>query len=85
MGQNQRRFSCNVERVFCVLPVKGQTPKPMPLYEYKCRKCHTRFELLRQMSDADRDVKCPKCRSTAVEREISGFAAGKCSSRSGFG
>lgn len=50
----------------------------MPLYEYKCRKCHTRFELLRRMSDVDRNVKCPKCGSPAVEREISGFSTGKC-------
>ncbi len=50
----------------------------MPLYEYECRKCGTRFELLRRMSDADRDLNCPKCRAKDVERLISGFAAGKC-------
>lgn len=54
----------------------------MPLYEYECRKCGARFELLRRMNDADRDVRCPKCQTKDVERLISGFAAGSCAGAS---
>jgi len=50
----------------------------MPLYEYLCRKCGKRFEKLRKMQDADRDLECPGCRSGEVERQLSTFAAGKC-------
>ncbi len=50
----------------------------MPLYEYECRECGARFELLRRMNDADRDVRCPKCQAKNAERLVSGFAAGNC-------
>lgn len=32
----------------------------MPLYEYVCRKCHNRFELI-EKSTAPETHKCPKC------------------------
>ncbi len=32
----------------------------MPLYEYECKKCHHRFELIRKFSDPP-VTKCPKC------------------------
>ena len=51
----------------------------MPLYEYCCQKCGKRFEMLRRMADADRDLECPECRSTEVERLLSTFATGGCS------
>jgi putative FmdB family regulatory protein len=50
----------------------------MPLYEYQCRSCGKRFEMLRRMKDADIDLKCPSCHSSQVEREFSTFAAGGC-------
>jgi putative FmdB family regulatory protein len=50
----------------------------MPLYEYRCQTCGNSFEMLRRMSDADRDLLCPKCASEEVERQISGFATGGC-------
>ena len=52
----------------------------MPMYEYRCQKCGKRFEMLRRMQDADRDLKCPECRSEEVERLLSTFAAGGCTS-----
>ena len=52
----------------------------MPMYEYRCRKCSERFEMLRRMTDADRDVECPQCRSDEVERLLSAFSAGGCGS-----
>lgn len=50
----------------------------MPMYEYRCRKCGKRFEMLRRMQDADRDLECPDCRSAEVERQLSTFATGGC-------
>jgi putative FmdB family regulatory protein len=52
----------------------------MPMYEYRCRKCGKSFEMLRRMQDADRDSKCPECRSEEVERLLSTFAGGGCKS-----
>jgi putative FmdB family regulatory protein len=50
------------------------------MYEYRCRKCSKRFEMLRRMADADRDLECPECRSDEVERLLSVFSAGGCGS-----
>ncbi len=47
----------------------------MPLYEYRCTECGARFEQLRRMSEADRDLTCPKCNSEKVKRELSTFAS----------
>jgi putative FmdB family regulatory protein len=50
------------------------------MYEYRCRKCSKRFEMLRRMADDDRDLQCPECRSDEVERLLSSFSAGGCGS-----
>ena len=47
----------------------------MPLYEYICGNCETRFEMLRPMSQADGPVACPRCASPNARRMISTFAA----------
>jgi len=41
----------------------------MPIYEYRCRVCDNRFELLRSFSDTS-PVTCPKC-GGEVKRLIS--------------
>ncbi|MGD8328438.1 MAG: zinc ribbon domain-containing protein [Acidobacteriota bacterium] len=41
----------------------------MPIYEYQCKKCGHRFELIQKFSDKPRK-RCPECRG-AVERLIS--------------
>jgi len=41
----------------------------MPIYEYECRRCHHRFELIQRFSDKPRK-RCPECKS-AVDRLIS--------------
>lgn len=43
----------------------------MPIYDYKCRKCEERFELL--VLGASVPV-CPSCQSEDLEQLISGFA-----------
>jgi putative FmdB family regulatory protein len=50
----------------------------MPIYEYRCEECGRKFEQLRRMSEADKDVICPKCESRKVKRQVSTFAAGGC-------
>ncbi|MDA0815662.1 MAG: zinc ribbon domain-containing protein [Chloroflexi bacterium] len=40
----------------------------MPIYEYACRKCNERFELIRQMAKRDAAAPCPKCASKATKR-----------------
>jgi putative FmdB family regulatory protein len=47
----------------------------MPLYEYKCSGCETRFDALRAMSDADAPIPGPKCGSEDTCRMISLFSA----------
>jgi len=47
----------------------------MPLYEYKCFDCETRFDALRAMSNADASIACPKCDSENTRRMISLFSA----------
>lgn len=46
----------------------------MPLYEYYCSDCQSKFELLVNYKHAD-DVVCMKCRSEKVRRLLSIFAA----------
>ncbi len=41
----------------------------MPIYEYECRRCGHRFELIQKFSDAPRK-RCPVCKG-AVDRLIS--------------
>jgi putative FmdB family regulatory protein len=45
----------------------------MPLYEYECRDCGTRFEYLTRPGQAPR---CPSCASTGLQKQLSVFAVG---------
>jgi putative FmdB family regulatory protein len=47
----------------------------MPLYEYECLRCKTRFDALRAMADADEPARCPSCGSSETRRLISLFSA----------
>ena len=47
----------------------------MPMYEYYCQECSTRFEQLRPLSAADTVVECPSCHYPRVQRVISLVAA----------
>jgi len=46
----------------------------MPVYEYRCPKCDTDFELMPRMSEINEPALCPRCGSKA-ERLISVFAS----------
>ncbi|MGB8646672.1 MAG: zinc ribbon domain-containing protein [Anaerolineae bacterium] len=45
----------------------------MPLYEYRCEECGTRFELRRTMSASADPAICPECASDHAERQVSLF------------
>jgi putative FmdB family regulatory protein len=47
----------------------------MPIYEYICQDCQTRFEMIRSIKQADADLNCVKCQSENVKRRISLFNA----------
>ena len=44
----------------------------MPIFEYQCRECGTKFEQLVQSYEAD--VSCRRCESPRVDRLLSAFA-----------
>ena len=46
----------------------------MPLYEYYCAECSTKFEALRPMSKADAAIQCKNCDSVRTSRALSLFA-----------
>jgi len=47
----------------------------MPIYEYICKDCGARFELLRSIKDADNSVQCSVCKSNQTNRAVSVFYA----------
>ena len=47
----------------------------MPIYEFRCRDCGSRFEALRPMGDEGKDLDCPACGSGSPEKLVSVFAA----------
>jgi putative FmdB family regulatory protein len=47
----------------------------MPIYEYRCENCQTRFEALRPFSQSANPIACPKCAEPGARRLISSFAA----------
>lgn len=47
----------------------------MPLYEYECSDCETRFDALRGMAQADHPIACPECGGSDTHRMISLFSA----------
>lgn len=47
----------------------------MPLFEYKCTKCSSRFEVLHKSINNIEKVECPECRSTEINKLLSSFSA----------
>ncbi len=43
----------------------------MPLYEYYCADCKTKFDALRPMSKADVAIQCKNCESMKTSRALS--------------
>ncbi|MCA9429958.1 MAG: zinc ribbon domain-containing protein, partial [Candidatus Omnitrophica bacterium] len=49
--------------------------RSMPLMEYSCAKCSTRFEILVGVSQDAEEAVCPECGSNGVEKLFSSFSA----------
>src|SRR5439155_27347506 len=47
----------------------------MPIYEYKCEDCGTRFEKLVRRSAEAGALECPSCGKSHLQQELSVFAA----------
>jgi putative FmdB family regulatory protein len=49
----------------------------MPTYEYLCKQCNKRFDVVLTLSDHAKHPKqpCPKCKSRNVEQRVSAFKA----------
>ncbi len=47
----------------------------MPIYEYKCDTCETRFEKLVRGSDDADNLSCPSCGKRHLSQEYSTFSA----------
>ena len=47
----------------------------MPVYEYYCSHCHTKFDALRSMQQADAPIACESCESERTARVLSVFFA----------
>jgi len=47
----------------------------MPIYEYECRKCEERFEVLQKADETNDKVCCPKCGADKPERLLSAFCS----------
>lgn len=43
----------------------------MPIFEYKCKNCGYKFE---ELIYKEKEICCPKCKSTKVEKQVSGFS-----------
>jgi putative FmdB family regulatory protein len=52
----------------------------MPIYEYKCRKCGHKFELLQRMGATSEGVSCPECGSSEPIKQFSVFMSSGTSS-----
>jgi putative FmdB family regulatory protein len=46
----------------------------MPIYEYRCEKCGSRFDVLQRVGDDGKHLRCPKCGHEKVEKQFSAFA-----------
>src|SRR5260221_13685043 len=47
----------------------------MPVYEYYCSHCHTKFDALRAMRQADDPIACENCERERTARVLSVFFA----------
>ena len=46
----------------------------MPLYEYHCGDCGSRFEVLQRVGQGPEGLECPTCGKDDIEKEYSTFA-----------
>ena len=47
----------------------------MPIFEYKCKQCNSKFEVLHKSSLNQGEVSCPSCNSKENQKLLSTFSA----------
>jgi putative FmdB family regulatory protein len=47
----------------------------MPVYEYKCKSCNSKYEVFHFTKEIAEDIVCPKCKSSEYEKLFSTFSA----------
>ncbi|HUT04582.1 MAG TPA: zinc ribbon domain-containing protein [bacterium] len=52
----------------------------MPIYEYECQECKTRFEFLQGINESGDQVSCPECGAKGPKRLMSMFGSNVSSS-----
>ena len=57
----------------------------MPLYEYLCQDCGSRFDVLRSMREVDAPAQCKSCLGKNTVRQLSVFFSKSASSGQAFG
>jgi putative FmdB family regulatory protein len=64
----------------------------MPIFTYQCKSCLEKFDILVGMTQDKPELKCPKCKSSDLEKQFAPFrvsgvseksSSSKCSSCSG--
>lgn len=56
----------------------------MPLYEYACKDCECRFEILQRIGEGSEGLECPECESRELEKQFSTFASSSTEGGSSF-
>ncbi|MBD3411038.1 MAG: zinc ribbon domain-containing protein [Ignavibacteriales bacterium] len=46
----------------------------MPIFEYRCKSCGEKFDVLHKSSASIGEVSCPSCQSAEAEKLLSAFA-----------
>lgn len=54
----------------------------MPVFEYKCKDCGTKYEILHKSGSNLEEVFCPNCKSTEYKKLLSSFSPSMGSSSS---
>ncbi|MCX7833640.1 MAG: zinc ribbon domain-containing protein [Ignavibacteria bacterium] len=47
----------------------------MPIFEYKCNDCNTKFEIFHKSRENEENIFCPKCNSKNYKKLISVFSS----------
>jgi putative FmdB family regulatory protein len=48
----------------------------VPIYEYRCRKCEHKFDVLQKVGEDGTNLECPVCQTENPERIFSVFSGG---------
>lgn len=47
----------------------------MPVFEYLCNECNTKYDIYHKSTSNPEEVKCPKCESKDHKKLLSSFSA----------